>query len=99
PAEALVAIDPTPGAAITNQADKDAAAAKVDLSKLPAGTTAAVADGAVVANDPLTNKPVVPVKVTYPDGTEDTVYVPVKQADNLALDPSLKDTNPVPILT
>ncbi|HEL2246070.1 TPA: GA module-containing protein, partial [Streptococcus suis] len=99
PAEALVAIDPTPGAAITNQADKDAAAAKVDLSKLPAGTTAAVADDAVVANDPLTNKPVVPVKVTYPDGTEDTVYVPVKQADNLALDPSLKDTNPVPILT
>ncbi|UUM48856.1 Rib/alpha-like domain-containing protein [Streptococcus suis] len=99
PAEALVAIDPTPGAAITNQADKDAAVAKVDLSKLPAGTTAAVADGAVVANDPLTNKPVVPVKVTYPDGTEDTVYVPVKQADNLALDPSLKDTNPVPILT
>ncbi|HEL2299688.1 TPA: LPXTG cell wall anchor domain-containing protein, partial [Streptococcus suis] len=99
PAEALVAIDPTPGAAITNQADKDAVAAKVDLSKLPAGTTAAVADGAVVANDPLTNKPVVPVTVTYPDGTSEIINVPVKQADNLALDPSLKDTNPVPILT
>ncbi|MBY5023614.1 Rib/alpha-like domain-containing protein, partial [Streptococcus suis] len=99
PAEALVAIDPTPGAAITNQADKDAAAAKVDLSKLPAGTTAAVADGAVVANDPLTNKPVVPVTVTYPDGTSEIINVPVKQADNLALEPSLKDTNPVPILT
>ncbi|WP_105152174.1 Rib/alpha-like domain-containing protein [Streptococcus suis] len=99
PAEALVAIDPTPGAAITNQADKDAAVAKVDLSKLPAGTTAAVADGAVVANDPLTNKPVVPVTVTYPDGTSEIINVPVKQADNLALDPSLKDTNPVPILT
>ncbi|WP_161948392.1 Rib/alpha-like domain-containing protein [Streptococcus suis] len=99
PAEALVAIDPTPGAAITNQADKDAVVAKVDLSKLPAGTTAAVADGAVVANDPLTNKPVVPVTVTYPDGTSEIINVPVKQADNLALDPSLKDTNPVPILT
>ncbi|HEP1817035.1 TPA: GA module-containing protein [Streptococcus suis] len=99
PAEALVAIDPTPGVAITNQADKDAAVAKVDLSKLPAGTTAAVADGAVVANDPLTNKPVVPVTVTYPDGTSEIINVPVKQADNLALDPSLKDTNPVPILT
>ncbi|HEL1702540.1 TPA: FIVAR domain-containing protein, partial [Streptococcus suis] len=99
PAEALVAIDPTPGAAITNQADKDAAVAKVDLNKLPAGTTAAVADDAVVANDPLTNKPVVPVTVTYPDGTSEIINVPVKQADNLALDPSLKDTNPVPILT
>ncbi|WP_029943999.1 Rib/alpha-like domain-containing protein, partial [Streptococcus suis] len=99
PAEALVAIDPTPGAAITNQADKDAVVAKVDLNKLPAGTTAAVADGAVVANDPLTNKPVVPVTVTYPDGTSETINVPVKQADNLAMDPSLKDTNPVPILT
>ncbi|NQH17219.1 YSIRK-type signal peptide-containing protein, partial [Streptococcus suis] len=99
PAEALVAIDPTPGAAITNQADKDAVVAKVDLNKLPAGTTAAVADGAVVANDPLTNKPVVPVTVTYPDGTSEIINVPVKQADNLALEPSLKDTNPVPILT
>ncbi|WP_185738550.1 Rib/alpha-like domain-containing protein, partial [Streptococcus suis] len=99
PAEALVAIDPTPGAAITNQADKDAVVAKVDLNKLPAGTTATVADDAVVANDPLTNKPVVPVKVTYPDGTSEFINVPVKQADNLALDPSLKDTNPVPILT
>ncbi|HFU4460425.1 TPA: Rib/alpha-like domain-containing protein, partial [Streptococcus suis] len=99
PAEALVAIDPTPGAAITNQADKDAVVAKVDLNKLPAGTTAAVADDAVVANDPLTNKPVVPVKVTYPDGTSEFINVPVKQADNLALEPSLKDTNPVPILT
>ncbi|MGQ7339180.1 Rib/alpha-like domain-containing protein [Streptococcus suis] len=99
PAEALVAIDPTPGAAITNQADKDAVVAKVDLSKLPTDTTAAVADDAVVANDPLTNKPVVPVTVTYPDGTSEFINVPVKQADNLALDPSLKDTNPVPILT
>ncbi|HEL2475614.1 TPA: GA module-containing protein, partial [Streptococcus suis] len=99
PAEVLVAIDPTPGAAITDPTDKAAIAAKVDLSKLPAGTTAAVADGAVVANDPLTNKPVVPVTVTYPDGTSEIINVPVKQADNLALDPSLKDTNPVPILT
>ncbi|HEL2254955.1 TPA: GA module-containing protein, partial [Streptococcus suis] len=99
PAEVLVAIDPTPGAAITDPTDKAAIAAKVDLSKLPAGTTAEVADGAVVANDPLTNKPVVPVTVTYPDGTSETINVPVKQADNLAMEPSLKDTNPVPILT
>ncbi|MFM0794654.1 Rib/alpha-like domain-containing protein, partial [Streptococcus suis] len=99
PAEVLVAIDPTPGAAITDPTDKAAIAAKVDLSKLPAGTIAEVADGAVVANDPLTNKPVVPVTVTYPDGTSETINVPVKQADNLAMDPSLKDTNPVPILT
>ncbi|HFI0238023.1 TPA: Rib/alpha-like domain-containing protein, partial [Streptococcus suis] len=99
PAEVLVAIDPTPGAAITDQKDKEAIAAKVDLSKLPTGTTAEVEDGAVVANDPLTNKPVVPVTVTYPDGTSETINVPVKQADNLAMDPSLKDTNPVPILT
>ncbi|HFI0092893.1 TPA: Rib/alpha-like domain-containing protein, partial [Streptococcus suis] len=99
PAEVLVAIGPTPGAAITDPTDKAAIAAKVDLSKLPAGTTAEVADGAVVANDPLTNKPVVPVTVTYPDGTAETINVPVKQADNLAMDPSLKDTNPVPILT
>ncbi len=99
PAEVLVAIDPTPGVAINNPMDKEAIAAKVDLSKLPAGTTAEVADGAVVANDPLTNKPVVPVTVTYPDGTSETINVPVKQADNLAMDPSLKDTNPVPILT
>ncbi|MEG3245165.1 Rib/alpha-like domain-containing protein, partial [Streptococcus suis] len=99
PAEVLVAIDPTPGVAINNPMDKAAIAAKVDLSKLPAGTTAEVADGAVVANDPLTNKPVVPVTVTYPDGTSETINVPVKQADNLAMEPSLKDTNPVPILT
>ncbi|HEL1593372.1 TPA: GA module-containing protein [Streptococcus suis] len=99
PAEVLVAIDPTPGVAINNPMDKEAIAAKVDLSKLPAGTTAEVADGAVVANDPLTNKPVVPVTVTYPDGTSEIINVPVKQADNLALEPSLKDTNPVPILT
>ncbi|HEL1626198.1 TPA: GA module-containing protein, partial [Streptococcus suis] len=99
PAEVLVAIDPTPGVAINNPMDKEAIAAKVDLSKLPAGTTAEVADGAVVANDPLTNKPVVPVTVTYPDGTSEIINVPVKQADNLAMDPSLKDTNPVPILT
>ncbi|HEM2768554.1 TPA: FIVAR domain-containing protein, partial [Streptococcus suis] len=99
PAEVLVAIDPTPGVAINNPMDKEAIAAKVDLSKLPAGTTAEVADGAVVANDPLANKPVVPVTVTYPDGTSETINVPVKQADNLAMDPSLKDTNPVPILT
>ncbi|HFR3627128.1 TPA: Rib/alpha-like domain-containing protein [Streptococcus suis] len=99
PAEVLVAIDPTPGVAINNPMDKEAIAAKVDLSKLPAGTTAEVADGAVVANDPLTNKPVVPVTVTYPDGTSETINVPVKQADNLAMEPSLKDTNPVPILT
>ncbi|NQO23137.1 YSIRK-type signal peptide-containing protein [Streptococcus suis] len=99
PAEVLVAIDPTPGVAINNPMDKEAIAAKVDLSKLPAGTTAEVVDGAVVANDPLTNKPVVPVTVTYPDGTSETINVPVKQADNLAMDPSLKDTNPVPILT
>ncbi|HEM4294606.1 TPA: LPXTG cell wall anchor domain-containing protein, partial [Streptococcus suis] len=99
PAEVLVAIDPTPGVAINNPMDKEAIAAKVDLSKLPAGTTAEVADDAVVANDPLTNKPVVPVTVTYPDGTSEIINVPVKQADNLALDPSLKDTNPVPILT
>ncbi|MDW8721518.1 Rib/alpha-like domain-containing protein, partial [Streptococcus suis] len=60
PAEVLVSVNPTPGTALTEQADKDAVVAKVDLSKLPAGTTAKVADDAVVAVDPLTNKPVIP---------------------------------------
>ncbi|HEL1587546.1 TPA: GA module-containing protein, partial [Streptococcus suis] len=99
PAEVLVSVNPTPGTALTEQADKDAVVAKVDLSKLPAGTTAKVADDAVVAVDPLTNKPVIPVTVTYPDGTSETINVPVKQADNLANDPSLRDTNSVPVLT
>ncbi|HEL1951997.1 TPA: GA module-containing protein [Streptococcus suis] len=91
----------TPAKADTpvQEADKTAIAGKVDLSKLPAGTTAKVADDAVVAVDPLTNKPVIPVTVTYPDGTSETINVPVKQADNLANDPSLRDTNSVPVLT
>ncbi|MFX3718608.1 Rib/alpha-like domain-containing protein, partial [Streptococcus suis] len=44
------------------------------------------------------NKPVVPVTVTYPDNTKDTVYVPVVQKDSVKYTPSLKDANS-PVLT
>ncbi|MBY5013883.1 Rib/alpha-like domain-containing protein, partial [Streptococcus suis] len=77
--------------------DKAAIAAKVDKTNLPQGTETKVPDDAVVELE--NGKPVVPVLVSYPDGTSETINVPVKQADNLAMDPSLKDTNPVPILT
>ncbi|WP_392367958.1 Rib/alpha-like domain-containing protein, partial [Streptococcus suis] len=46
---------------------------------------------------PHAGQPVVNVLVTYPDGTQDTIEVPVKQADNVANEPSLTDQTPVPI--
>ncbi|HFI0421107.1 TPA: Rib/alpha-like domain-containing protein, partial [Streptococcus suis] len=46
----------------------------------------------------MTNKPVVPVKVTYPDGTTDTVNVPVKQADAAKYTPTATAT-PIDSLT
>ncbi|HEM5049222.1 TPA: GA module-containing protein, partial [Streptococcus suis] len=42
--------------------------------------------------------PVVPVTVTYPDNTTDTVYVPVVQKDSVKYTPSLTDANS-PVLT
>ncbi|MGQ7346829.1 Rib/alpha-like domain-containing protein, partial [Streptococcus suis] len=60
--------------------DKAAIAAKVDLSKLPENTTAKVPDGAKVELDG--DKPVVPVLVSYPDGTSEIIKVPVDQKDS-----------------
>ncbi|HEM5554105.1 TPA: hypothetical protein U1653_002460, partial [Streptococcus suis] len=41
------------------------------------------------------NQPAVAVKVTYPDGTTDTILVPIKTADNVTYTPVLKSTDPV----
>ncbi|HFU4467093.1 TPA: Rib/alpha-like domain-containing protein, partial [Streptococcus suis] len=88
PAEALISVPVTADTPITSQEDKDAITAKVDTSNLPDGTTVTVPDGATVAI--VDGKPVVPVTVTYPDGTTDTINVPVKQADAATHTPSLK---------
>ncbi|QZT29702.1 GA module-containing protein [Streptococcus suis] len=79
------------------EVDKTAIAGKVDKTNLPQDTEVKVPDNAVV--EIVDGKPVVPVEITYPDGTSETINVPVKQADNLANDPSLRDTNSVPVLT
>ncbi|WP_392367089.1 Rib/alpha-like domain-containing protein, partial [Streptococcus suis] len=74
--------------------------AKVDLSKLPEGTKATVDNPTIVAgkeDGPHAGQPVVNVLVTYLDGTQDTVEVPVKQADNVVKEPGLKDQTSVPI--
>ncbi|HFI0238253.1 TPA: Rib/alpha-like domain-containing protein, partial [Streptococcus suis] len=88
PAEALISVPATADTPITSQEDKDAITAKVDTSNLPEGTTVTVPDDAKVTI--VDGKPVVPVTVTYPDGSTDTINVPVKQADTATHTPSLK---------
>ncbi|MBF0846178.1 hypothetical protein IR145_01640, partial [Streptococcus danieliae] len=67
-------------------ADKEAVKDKVDTSKLPDGTTVIPADKVTGTPD----NPVVEVTVTYPDGTTDTIEVPVKQKDSATNEPSVK---------
>ncbi|MBF0839901.1 Rib/alpha-like domain-containing protein, partial [Streptococcus acidominimus] len=67
-------------------ADKEAVKDKVDTSKLPAGTTVTPADKVTGTED----APVVEVTVTYPDGTTDTIEVPVKQKDSASNEPTVK---------
>ncbi|MBF0848086.1 hypothetical protein IR145_11545, partial [Streptococcus danieliae] len=67
-------------------ADKEAVKDKVDTSKLPDGTTVTPADKVTGTED----APVVEVTVTYPDGTTDTIEVPVKQKDSATNEPSVK---------
>ncbi|WP_044760526.1 Rib/alpha-like domain-containing protein, partial [Streptococcus suis] len=57
--------------------DKAAIAAKVDKKTLPQGTETKVPDDAVVELE--NGKPVVPVLVSYPDGTSEIIKVPVDQ--------------------
>ncbi|HFU4117799.1 TPA: Rib/alpha-like domain-containing protein, partial [Streptococcus suis] len=60
------------------------------------GTTVTVPEGAKVVI--VDGKPVVPVTVTYPDGTTDTINVPVKQADTATFTATVTDeTKPVVI--
>ncbi|MBF0839714.1 Rib/alpha-like domain-containing protein, partial [Streptococcus acidominimus] len=59
---------------------------KVDTSKLPDGTTVTPADKVTGTPD----NPVVEVTVTYPDGTTDTVNIPVKQKDSASNEPTVK---------
>ncbi|HFU4206617.1 TPA: Rib/alpha-like domain-containing protein, partial [Streptococcus suis] len=96
PAEVLISVPATADTPITSQADKDAIVAKVDTSNLPEGTTVTVPEGAKVVI--VDGKPVVPVTVTYPDGTTDTINVPVKQADTATFTATVTDeTKPVVI--
>ncbi|MBF0849134.1 hypothetical protein IR145_16945, partial [Streptococcus danieliae] len=67
-------------------ADQEAVKDKVDTSNLPAGTTVTPADK--VTGTP--ENPVVEVTVTYPDGTTDTIEVPVKQKDSASNEPTVK---------
>ncbi|MBF0838894.1 Rib/alpha-like domain-containing protein, partial [Streptococcus acidominimus] len=71
-------------------ADQEAVKDKVDTSNLPAGTTVTPADKVTGTPD----NPVVEVTVTYPDGTTDTINVPVKQKDSATNEPSVKADEP-----
>ncbi len=84
--KAIVLSPTTEGTTITEQSDKDAIIAKVNV---PEGGTAEVVEPSVVKLDQIGN-PVVEVKVTYQDGTFDTIKVPVKQAEKEIKEPELK---------
>ncbi|MBF0780295.1 MULTISPECIES: Rib/alpha-like domain-containing protein [unclassified Granulicatella] len=71
-----------------SDADKAIVKDKVDTSNLPDGTTLTPADQVSADKD---GNPVVQVTVTYPDGTTDTINVPVKQKDNMANTPTIKE--------
>ncbi|MBF0819851.1 Rib/alpha-like domain-containing protein, partial [Streptococcus acidominimus] len=83
--KALIDGSDTPNSPLTD-ADKEAVKDKVDTSKLPDGTTVIPADKVTGTPD----NPVVEVTVTYPDGTTDTIEVPVKQKDSATNEPSVK---------
>ncbi|OLF50716.1 hypothetical protein BU200_00595 [Streptococcus acidominimus] len=83
--KALIDGSDTPNSPLTD-ADKEAVKDKVDTSKLPDGTTVTPADKVTGTPD----NPVVEVTVTYPDGTTDTIEVPVKQKDSATNEPSVK---------
>ncbi|MBF0818640.1 Rib/alpha-like domain-containing protein, partial [Streptococcus acidominimus] len=73
-----------------SDADKAVVADKVDTSNLPEGTVVTPADKVTGTPD----NPVVEVTVTYPDGTTDTINVPVKQKDSATNEPSVKADEP-----
>ncbi|MFX3718579.1 Rib/alpha-like domain-containing protein, partial [Streptococcus suis] len=93
PAQAVITENPTAGKAITDPADQKAILDKVVV---PEGGKASIADDAVVEMDG--DQPVLPVTVTYTDGSKDIIKVPVKQADNVAKEPSLKNQTPVGVM-
>ncbi|MGT2965136.1 Rib/alpha-like domain-containing protein [Streptococcus acidominimus] len=83
--KALIDGSDTPNSPLTD-ADKEAVKDKVDTSKLPEGTTVTPADKVTGTPD----NPVVEVTITYPDGTTDTIEVPVKQKDSASNEPTVK---------
>ncbi|MBF0839409.1 hypothetical protein IR131_08485, partial [Streptococcus acidominimus] len=83
--KALIDGSDAPESPLTD-ADKEAVKDKVDTSKLPDGTTVTPADKVTGTED----NPVVEVTVTYPDGTTDTIEVPVKQKDSASNEPAVK---------
>ncbi|MBF0786406.1 YSIRK-type signal peptide-containing protein [Streptococcus sp. 19428wC2_LYSM12] len=87
--KALIDSPDTPNSLLSD-ADKDAIKAKVDTTGLPQGTTLETAGtvGGTVDN------PVVEVTVTYPDGTTDTLTIPVKQKDSATNEPRIKADDP-----
>ncbi|MBF0839435.1 hypothetical protein IR131_08620, partial [Streptococcus acidominimus] len=87
--KALIDGSDVPESPLTD-ADKAIVADKVDTSNLPQGTVVTPADK--VTGTP--ENPVVEVTVTYPDGTTDTIAVPVKQKDSATNEPSVKADKP-----
>ncbi|OLF48338.1 hypothetical protein BU200_09815, partial [Streptococcus acidominimus] len=87
--KALIDGSDTPNSPLSD-ADKAVVADKVDTSNLPEGTTVTPADKVTGTDD----NPVVEVTVTYPDGTTDTIEVPVKQKDSASNEPSVKADEP-----
>ncbi|HEL2261548.1 TPA: hypothetical protein TZI96_002334, partial [Streptococcus suis] len=67
------------------EVDKTAIAGKVDKTNLPQDTEVKVPDNAVV--EIVDGKPVVPVEINYPDGTSETIKVPIDQKDDLTYTP------------
>ncbi|HEM4681228.1 TPA: hypothetical protein U1036_002061, partial [Streptococcus suis] len=95
---ALISVPATENTPVTTEADKKAITDKVNVEGLPNTPTSVVVpdDAKVIIED---GKPVVPVTVTYPDGTTDTINVPVKQADTAVFTATVTDETKPAVIT
>ncbi|NQR96825.1 LPXTG cell wall anchor domain-containing protein [Streptococcus suis] len=95
---ALISVSATENTPVTTEADKKAITDKVNVEGLPnTPTSVVVPEGAKVTI--VEDKPVVPVTVTYPDGTTDTINVPVKQADTAVFTATVTDETKPAVIT